>query len=460
MSTLLVRKASLLATFDDQEREITDGGLIIKDGFIEQVGVTSELPDTADEVLDLEGHVVLPGLINTHHHFYQTLTRAVPAAQDANLFNWLVTLYPIWARMQPEDIYISTITALAELALSGCTTASDHLYIFPNGSRLDDQIEAGLEIGLRLHASRGSMSLGESQGGLPPDSVVEDEDFILNDSQRLVEAYHDPNPGSLTQVVLAPCSPFSITGDLMVASAALARQYGVQLHTHLAETEDEERFCIELFGHRPVAYMEQVDWIGSDVWFAHSVHVNEAEINQYAQTGCGVAHCPSSNMRLASGIAPILKMLTAGVKVGLGVDGSASNDGSHMLGEARQAMLLSRLGAGLEGASLSGEDASPLMTARQALRIATRGSAAVLGRDDIGSLEVGKCGDFFAVNLEQLNLSGALHDPLSALVFCAPVNADYTVVGGKFVVKEGHLLTVDRPPHIEKHHQRARRLLS
>jgi cytosine/adenosine deaminase-related metal-dependent hydrolase len=459
MSTLLVRKASLLATFDDQEREITDGGLIIKDGFIEQVGVTSELPDTADEVLDLEGHVILPGLINTHHHFYQTLTRAVPAAQDANLFNWLVTLYPIWARMQPEDIYISTITALAELALSGCTTASDHLYIFPNGSRLDDQIEAGLEIGLRLHASRGSMSLGESQGGLPPDSVVEDEDFILNDSQRLVEAYHDPNPGSMTQVVLAPCSPFSITGDLMVASAALARQYGVQLHTHLAETEDEERFCIELFGHRPVAYMEQVDWIGSDVWFAHSVHVNEAEINQYAQTGCGVAHCPSSNMRLASGIAPILKMLTAGVKVGLGVDGSASNDGSHMLGEVRQAMLLSRLGAGLEGASLSGEDTSPLMTARQALRIATRGSAAVLGRDDIGSLEVGKCGDFFAVNLEQLNFSGALHDPLAALVFCAPVTADYTVVGGKFVVKEGQLQTVDLPPHIEKHNQRARRLL-
>lgn len=460
MSTLLVRKASLLATFDDQEREIADGGLFIRDGFIEHVGVTSELPGTADEVLDLEGHVILPGLINTHHHFYQTLTRAVPAAQDANLFNWLVTLYPIWARMQPEDIYVSTITALAELALSGCTTASDHLYIFPNGSRLDDQIQAGLEIGVRLHASRGSMSLGESQGGLPPDSVVEDEDFILKDSQRLVEAYHDPNPGSMTQVVLAPCSPFSITGDLMVASAALARQYGVQLHTHLAETEDEERFCIELFGHRPVAYMEQVDWIGSDVWFAHSVHVNESEIDQYARTGCGVAHCPNSNMRLASGIAPILKMLTAGVKVGLGVDGSASNDGSHMLGEARQAMLLSRLGAGLEGASLSGEDTSPLMTARQALRIATRGSAAVLGRDDIGSLEMGKCGDFFAVNLEQLNFSGALHDPLAALVFCAPVNADYTVVGGKFVVKEGQLQTVDLPPHIDKHNQRARRLLS
>lgn len=459
MSTLLVRKASLLATFDDQEREIVEGGLFIRDGFIEQVGKTSELPERADEVLDLDGHVVLPGLINTHHHFYQTLTRAVPAAQDANLFNWLVTLYPIWARMQPEDIYISTITALAELALSGCTTASDHLYIFPNGARLDDQIQAGLDIGLRLHASRGSMSLGESQGGLPPDSVVEDEDFILKDSQRLIEEYHDPDPGSMTQVVLAPCSPFSITGDLMVASAALAREYGVQLHTHLAETEDEERFCIELFGRRPVAYMEQVDWLGSDVWFAHSVHVNDAEIDQYAKIGCGVAHCPNSNMRLASGIAPILKMLTAGVKVGLGVDGSASNDGSHMLGEVRQAMLLSRLGAGLEGASLSGEDSSPLMTARQALRIATRGSAAVLGRADIGSLEVGKCADFFAVNLRQLNFSGGLHDPLAALVFCAPVKADYTVVGGKFIIKEGQLMTVDLQPHIEKHNQRARRLL-
>ena len=460
MPTLLVRNASFLATFDDQQREIADGGLFIRNGFIEQVGPSAELPDTADEVLDLAGHVVLPGLINTHHHFYQTLTRAVPAAQDANLFNWLVTLYPIWARMQPEDIYISTITALAELALSGCTTASDHLYIFPNGSRLDDQIQAGLDIGLRLHASRGSMSLGESQGGLPPDSVVEDEDYILKDSQRLIEQYHDPNPGSMTQVVLAPCSPFSITGDLMMASASLAREYGVQLHTHLAETEDEEQFCIELFGHRPVAYMEQVNWIGSDVWFAHSVHVNEDEIAQYASTGCGVAHCPNSNMRLASGIAPILKMLTAGVKVGLGVDGSASNDSSHMLGEVRQAMLLSRLGAGLEGASLSSDDSSALMNARQALRVATRGSAAVLGREDVGSLEVGKCGDFFAVDLQQLNFSGALHDPLAALVFCAPVNADYTVVGGKFIVKEGHLQTIDLMPHIERHNERAKRLLN
>jgi cytosine/adenosine deaminase-related metal-dependent hydrolase len=459
MSTLLVRNASLLATFDDDESEIVGGGLFIRDGFIEQVGPTGELPETADEILDLSGHILLPGLINTHHHFYQTLTRAVPAAQNANLFNWLVTLYPIWARMEPQDIHVSTITALAELALSGCTAASDHLYIFPNGSRLDDQIQAGLDIGLRLQASRGSMSLGESQGGLPPDSVVEEEDFILKDSQRLIEQYHDPNPGSLTQVVLAPCSPFSITGDLMKSSAVLAREYGVQLHTHLAETEDEEQFCLEMFGLRPVPYMEHVNWIGSDVWFAHSVHVNDDEYGLYARTGCGVAHCPSSNMRLASGLPPILRMLNIGVKVGLGVDGSASNDGSHMLGEVRQAMLLSRLGAGLEGASLSTDDALPLMTARQALRIATRGSAAVLGRDDIGSLEVGKCGDFFAVDLQQLNFAGGLHDPLAALVFCAPVKADYTVVGGKFIVKDGQLQTIDLIPHLEVHNERARRLL-
>lgn len=459
MTTLLVRNATLLATFDDQNREIPGGGLFIRDGFIEQVSSTAELPEAADEILDLTNHLILPGLINTHHHFYQTLTRAIPAAQDANLFNWLVTLYPIWARMQPEDIYTSTITALAELALSGCTTASDHLYIFPNGSRLDDQIQAGLDIGLRLHASRGSMSRGESQGGLPPDSVVEDEDFILKDSQRLIEKYHDPKPGAMTQIVLAPCSPFSITGELMKESAALAREYGVHLHTHLAETQDEKQFCIELFGHRPVAYMESVDWIGSDVWFAHSVYVNDDEIKLYAKTGCGVAHCPSSNMRLASGIAPILQMLSSGVKVGLAVDGSASNDGSHMLGEARQAMLLSRLGAGLAGASLSTEGAPPLMTARQALRVATRGGADVLGRDDVGSLEAGKCADFFAVNLNQLDYAGALHDPLAALVFCAPVKADYTVVGGKFVVKEGNLVNIDLPVHIEKHNQRAARLV-
>ena len=460
MSSLLVRHATLLVTMDDQRREIADGGLYIQDGFIEQVGATSSLPEEADEILDLKDHLVFPGLINTHHHFYQTLTRAVPAAQNANLFNWLKTLYPIWAGLTPEDIYISTQTALAEMALSGCTASSDHLYIFPNGSQLDDEIAAGHEVGLRLHAARGSMSLGESKGGLPPDRVVEDEAFILKDSQRLIETYHDPKPGSMIQIVLAPCSPFSVTGDLMRESANLARQYGIYLHTHLAETADEEAFCQEKFGYRPVGYMESVNWTGEDVWFAHSVHVNPAEIAVYARTGCGVAHCPTSNMRLASGIAPILEMLQAGVKVGLGVDGSASNDSSNLLGETRQAMLAARVRAGLLGASLSSDQAPPLMTARQALELATRGSAVVLGRKDLGSLEAGKCADFFAINLNRLDYAGALHDPVAAAIFCAPVRADLTVVAGKTVVKDGHLQTLDLPRLIEKHNRAAKRLLN
>lgn len=460
MSSLLVRHATLLVTMDDLRQEIADGGLYIRDGFIEQVGPTSSLPNHADEILDLEDHLVLPGLINTHHHFYQTLTRAVPAAQDVNLFNWLKTLYPIWAGLTPDDIYISTQTALAEMALSGCTAASDHLYIFPNGSRLDDEIAAGREIGLRLHAARGSMSLGESKGGLPPDRVVEDEAFILKDSQRLIETYHDPRPGAMTQIVLAPCSPFSVTGDLMRESASLARHYGIHLHTHLAETADEEVFCQQKFGYRPVGYMESVNWTGNDVWFAHSVHVNPAEIDVYANTGCGVAHCPSSNMRLASGIAPIMEMLHAGVKVGLGVDGSASNDSSNLLGEARLAMLAARVRAGIMGASLSSDEAPPLMTARQALEIATRGSASVLGRGDLGSIEPGKCADFFAVNLNNLDYAGALHDPVAAAIFCAPVRADLTVVGGKTIVKDGQLQTLDLPSLIEKHNRAARRLLN
>ncbi len=459
MTTLLVRNAALFVTMDDQRREIQNGGLFARDGFIEQIGVSQELPATADVVLDLTDHLVLPGLVNTHHHFYQTLTRAVPAAQNANLFNWLKTLYPIWARMTPEDIFVSTQTALAELALSGCTTASDHLYLFPNGSKLDDEIAAGAEIGMRLHASRGSMSLGESKGGLPPDSVVDSEENILKDSQRLIERYHDGKAGAMVRIVLAPCSPFSVTGELMRQSAVLARQYGVCLHTHLAETEDEQEFCLQKFGHRPVAYMQSLDWVGQDVWYAHSVHVRPEEIEVYAREGCGVAHCPSSNMRLASGIAPIWEYTRAGVKVGLGVDGSASNDGSHMLAEARQAMLLARLRAGLLGASLSRPDAPPIMTARQALELATRGGAAVLGRQDIGSLEAGKCADFIAINLNRLDYAGALHDPVAAAVFCAPQQVDWNVVHGRVIVEKGRLLTLDVPQHVERHNRAARRLL-
>jgi 8-oxoguanine deaminase len=458
MTTLLVKHADMLASMDDHHREIPDGGLFVKDGFITQVGSTSELPSSADEIIDASGHIILPGLINTHHHFYQTLTRAIPAAQNANLFNWLKTLYPIWARMNPEDIRISTQTALAELALSGCTTASDHLYLFPNGSSLDDEIEASKDIGIRLHASRGSMSLGESKGGLPPDSVVDSEDKILADSERLINRYHQAEAGAMVQIVLAPCSPFSVTGELMKESAALARKYGVHLHTHLAETQDEEEFCLQKFGYRPVAYMQSVNWVGNDVWFAHSVHVSQKEIDVYAREGCGVAHCPSSNMRLASGIAPLRQYLASGVKVGLGVDGSASNDGSHMLAEVRQAMLLARLKAGLDGASLS-STGGEILTARKALEIATRGGAAVLGRKDIGSLEVGKCADFIGFNLNRLEFSGALHDPLAALVFCQPVGVDFNYVHGKAVVKDRKLIGLDLDRHIRRHNQAALRLM-
>lgn len=458
MSTLLIKHAHIV-TMDDHQREIPDGGLFVRDGMIEKVGPSAELPEAADEELDLAGHVVLPGLINTHHHFYQTLTRVVPAAQNGNLFTWLKTLYPIWARMTPEDIFVSTQTALSELALSGCTTASDHLYLFPNGSRLDDEIAAAAEVGLRLQASRGSMSLGESQGGLPPDSVVDTEDSILQDSERLIQRYHDPNPGARTQIVLAPCSPFSVTGELMRQSAKLARKHGVHLHTHLAETEDEQQFCLERFGHRPVGYMQEVDWVGHDVWFAHAVWVNDEEISVFARNGCGVAHCPTSNMRLASGIAPITKYIGAGVNVGLGVDGSASNDGSHLLAETRQAMLLARVREGTTGFSLSRDPNRKLMTARDVLRLATRGGAALLGRTDIGSLEVGKCADFVAFDLSHLEYAGAAHDPVAAVIFCQPRNVDYNVVGGRFVVKEGHLVPIDGGRLVVRHNQAARRLL-
>lgn len=454
--TVLLRHARVLVTMDEQRREIEDGGLLIRDGRIEQVGPTESLPVTADEIVDLRGHVVLPGLVNTHHHLYQTLTRAVPAAQNANLFDWLVALYPIWARLTPQAIRTSTLVGLAELAMSGCTTAADHHYVFPPGCRLDDQIEAAAEIGMRFHASRGSMSLGESSGGLPPDSVVEDEAAILRDSTRVVETFHDPTPGAMTRIVLAPCSPFSVTPDLMRESARLARAKGVRLHTHLAETLDEERFCLAKFGLRPVAYMESLDWLGDDVWFAHAVHADAAEIDALARTGSGVAHCPTSNMRLASGIAPLSAYRARGVKVGLGVDGSASNDGSHLLGEVRQAMLLARL-ATTQGAS---PEVSALMTPRDALEIGTLGGAAVLGRTDIGSLALGKCADLFAIDVDTVQFAGALHDPVAAVVMCAPQQAAYTMVNGRFVVKEGHLTTIDVDHVLEDHERNARRMVA
>jgi 8-oxoguanine deaminase len=455
MATLLVKNAEILVTMDGERHEIRDGGMFIRDGWIEAVDASETLVKEADEILDLKGHIVLPGLINTHHHLYQTLTRVLPAAQDADLFNWLKTLYPVWAGMTPDDMRISTRLGLAELALSGCTTASDHHYIFPNGCRLDDQIEAAKDVGLRLHASRGSMSLGESDGGLPPDSVVEDEDFILEDTQRVIDAYHDPHPGAMTRIVVAPCSPFSVTQDLMRESAALARANGVHLHTHLAETLDEEEFCLEEFGERPLAYAEMLDWAGDDVWFAHAVHINPEEVKRMASGGMGVAHCPSSNMRLASGIAPIRRYLAHDVKVSLGVDGSASNDCSHMIAEVRLAMLLSRVGQAVNP-DIDGQ--SELLTARQALEMATLGGASVLGRSDIGSLEPGKCADFIAIRLERLEYAGAMHDPVAALLFCSPVQVDYNYVNGRAVVSDGRMQTLELEPLIESHNKAALRL--
>lgn len=454
MPSLLVKNAHVLVTMDAKRREIPGGGLYAVDGFIDRVGPADELPDTADEVLDLSGHVVLPGLVNTHHHFYQTLTRAVPAAQDAGLFDWLQTLYPIWARLTPEDVFVSTQVALAELALSGCTTASDHLYMFPNGSRLDDEIEAAATIGVRINASRGSMSLGESKGGLPPDSVVEDEDDIVDDTTRLIDRYHDPAPGSMVQIAVSPCSPFSVTEDLMKESARLARDKGVRLHTHLAETLDELRYTIETHGVRPVEWMEQLEWAGPDVWFAHCVHVDDGEVARLGNSGSGVAHCPTSNMRLASGIAPIGSFRAAGVPVGIGVDGSASNDGSHLLGEARQAMLLARLGAS------PGIGDGRLLAARTALELATVGGATVLGRDDIGSLEPGKCADFTALSLDRVGFAGAHHDPVAAVLFAAPMTVEQTWVHGRPVVAGGELITADLPAVVEQHNAAARRVVS
>jgi 8-oxoguanine deaminase len=463
MPTLLAKNATVMVTMDDERRELCGAGLFARDAIIEQVGLTDQLPATADQVLDLSGQIVLPGFVNVHHHLDQTLTRNLPAAQNNNLFPWLRAHYRIWARRTPEATRGSTLVGLAELAASGCTTVFDHSYVFPNGCRVDDQIAAAREIGVRFHACRGSMSLGESRGGLPPDDCVEDETAILKDCVRVIESFHDARRGAMTRVVLGPCSPFSVSTDLLTESAKLARAYKVSLHTHLCETWDEERYTLEKYRLRPVAWMETLGWLGDDVWFAHGVHVDDDEIRQFARSGVGAAHCPCSNMRLASGIAPVKKYLAAGVKVGLGVDGSASNDASNILLEARQAMLLARLRLGLfppEGPRqfflLSQSDplrAHEWMTAREALEIATRGGAAVLGRDDIGSLEVGKCADFFSINLHTVDYAGALNDPVAATLFCAPQKARYTVINGRVIVENGTVVTVDMEPIIEAHNR-------
>jgi cytosine/adenosine deaminase-related metal-dependent hydrolase len=432
-ATLLVRGIHTLATMDAAGTELRDAAMLVRGNVIERVGPAADFVGvTADRVLDLRGrHVVLPGLVNTHHHFYQHLTRVLPAAQDAELFGWLKALYPVWARMTPEGVRESAKLCAAELILSGCTTASDHLYLFPNGSRLDDEIDGVRQAGLRFHASRGSMSVGESLGGLPPDSVVETEDAILRDSRRVIETFHDNARYSMLRVTVAPCSPFSVSRDLMREAAALARSYlGVRLHTHLAENGSDLDYSQNVFGQTPGEYAESVGWLGDDVWHAHCVWLDDPTIGRFAATGTGVAHCPCSNMRLASGLAPVRKMLAAGVPVGLGADGAASNDATHLLREARMAMLSARV-----------RDTDPAaMTAREALAIGTRGGARVLGRDDVGVLAPRMAADFIAIDLDRPQYAGMLHDPVAALVFGDVDRVDYSFIDGRCVVEAGRFL--------------------
>ena len=429
MGTLLVKNAAVLVTMDDSRREISGGCMLVENGVITSIG--PEMP--ADKVIDATGCVVTPGLINTHHHLYQSLTRVVPGGQDALLFGWLQTLYPIWARMTPEHMRVSAQIGLAELALSGCTMSSDHLYLYPNGVRLEDTIEAAAGLGMRFHPTRGSMSIGESDGGLPPDSLVEREADILEDSIRLIDRWHDPREGAMLRIGLAPCSPFSVSRELMRDSALLARDKGVMLHTHLAENDEDIAYSLENFGCRPGEYARELGWVGDDVWHAHCVKLDASEIDLFAATGTGVAHCPCSNCRLGSGIAPVRAMRDAGVKVALGVDGSASNDAGDMISEARQAMLLQRVQNGADAFS-----------AREALELATRGGAAVLGRPDCGMLDVGKRADFAVWDMRNLANAGAW-DPVAALVLCGPQRVRELYVEGRAVVQEGQIVGADMP---------------
>ncbi len=451
--TLLVKHAHTLVTMDDERRELADGAMFIRGPCIERVGSSADLAalaDEADEVLDLQGrHVVLPGLVNTHHHFYQTLTRAVPQAQCSELFAWLRHLYPIWMRLDARGVYVSAQMTAAELLLSGCTTTSDHLYLFPNDCTLDEEIRALQDLGMRFHPSRGSMSVGESQGGLPPDALCEAESDILKDSQRLIETYHDNARHAMTRMTLAPCSPFSVSRDLMRESAALARSFpGVRLHTHLAETELDVKFSREKFGMAPGEFADDVGWTGTDVWHAHCVHLDEPALARFARTGTGVAHCPSSNQRLGSGIAPVSRMLQLGISVGLGVDGAASNDGCNVLHEARAACLLARGGA---------RDAAA-MQARTALELATRGGAQVLGRDDIGCLSAGMSADFIALNVDRPQFAGAW-DLVAALILCQPDSVDFSYINGRKIVDAGRLATAELAILVE-HTQAAMRAMA
>ena len=443
MADLLIRQADVVVTMDDARREIAGGDILVRDGVIAAVGKRIIAPD--EQVIEACGKLVTPGLVNTHHHLYQTLTRAVPGAQDALLFGWLQRLYPIWARFGPEEMFVSAQIGLAELALSGCTLTSDHLYLYPNGARLDDTIAAAQEVGLRFHATRGSMCIGESDGGLPPDSLVEKEDVILEDCIRVIDSFHDPRAGAMVRVGVAPCSPFSVSRDLMREAALLARDKGVMLHTHLAENDEDIAYSLEKFGCRPAQYAEELGWTGDDVWHAHCVKLDGAEIDLFARSRTGVAHCPCSNCRLGSGIAPVQAMRDAGVPVGLGVDGSASNDIGNLVGEARQAMLLQRV--------RNGADA---MSPREALEIATRGGAQVLGRNDCGQIAVGKRADIAVWDVSGVESAGSW-DP-AALLLAGPSRVDALFVEGRQIVADGRVVSFDLERAITRQNSLARAL--
>jgi len=445
MSETLIKNAQTIVTMNSSRQEIPDADVRIVDGVIAEIGRNLT---TEGKVVNATNCVVTPGLVNTHHHLFQSMTRAVPGGQDALLFGWLQTLYPIWAKMGPEHMFVAAQVGLAELALSGCTMSSDHMYLFPNGSRLDDSIDAAKSIGLRFHATRGSMSIGESDGGLPPDQLVEREADILEDCIRVIDAFHDAEDGAMVRVGLAPCSPFSVSRDLMRDSAALARDKGVMLHTHLAENDEDIAYSLEKFGCRPGQYAEDLGWVGEDVWHAHCVKLDSSEIDLFARTGTGIAHCPCSNCRLGSGIAPVRHLRDAGVNVGLGVDGSASNDSGHLLNEARQALLLQRV--------KNGADA---MSARETLEIATLGGAKVLGRKDCGSIEVGKRADMAIWDMHTVGAAGNW-DPVAALVLTGPHQVKDLFVEGRQIVRDGHLASINLRSAIEKHNKLALTLLS
>jgi cytosine/adenosine deaminase-related metal-dependent hydrolase len=444
MTDLLIRNADAVVTMNARRDEVSHADIYLRDGVILAVG--HGLSRAEAEVIEARGCVVTPGLVNTHHHLYQTLTRAVPGGQDALLFGWLKRLYPIWARFGPEEMFVSAQAGLAELALSGCTLTSDHLYLYPNGSRLDDTIAAAGEVGLRFHPTRGAMSIGESAGGLPPDSLVEREAAILDDMIRVVDRFHDPRPGAMVRVGLAPCSPFSVSRDLMRDAALLARDKRVMLHTHLAENDEDVAYSLARFGCRPGQYAEDLGWTGADVWHAHCVKLDGSEIHLLSRSRTGVSHCPCSNCRLGSGIAPIRAMRDAGIKVGLGVDGSASNDAGNPIAEARMAMLLQRVARGADA-----------MGAREALEIATLGGARVLGRDDLGVLAPGKRADLAIWDLRGVEAAGSW-DPVAALVLCGPTRVRDLIVEGRQVVRGGQLVTLDLPRMLERQRALARGL--